>query len=111
MGATYCAMTLTESYPLLFIVAVLNGICWGFFPLLYMVPFHLKGVQPREIAIAVAVVMSLAHIGSVFGPALTGYMQESLGSLQLSMRIVSLSPITLVITAFLLGQRSGNRSR
>ncbi len=111
MGATYCAMTLTESYHLLFIVAVLNGICWGFFPLLYMVPFHLKGVQPREIAIAVAVVMSLAHIGSVFGPALTGYMQESLGSLQLSMRIVSLSPITLVITAFLLGQRSGNRSR
>ena len=67
--------------------------------------------NPREIAIAVAVVMSLAHSGSVFGPTLTGYMQESLGNLQLSMRIVSLSPITLVIAAFLLGQGGGNRSR
>ena len=111
IAGTYCGMTLTDSYPLLIGFAVLNGIGWGFFPILFMVPFHLKGIRPREIAIAVAVVMSLAHSGSVFGPTLTGYMQESLGNLQLSMRIVSLSPITLVIAALLLGQGSGNRSR
>ena len=105
MAGTYCAMTVTDSYPLLIIVAILNGIGWGFFPILYMVPFHLKGVQPREIAIAVAVVMSMAHLGSSVGPALTGYMQESLGSLQVSLRMISLAPLTLVIAAVLLGKK------
>jgi MFS family permease len=105
MASTYCAMTITGSYPLLIIFAVLNGIGWGFFPILYMVPFHLKGVQPREIAIAVAVVMSMAHLGSSVGPTLVGYMQEYLGSLQLSMRIVSLAPLTLVIASVLLGKK------
>ena len=104
MASTYCAMTITGSYSLLILFAVLNGIGWGFFPILYMVPFHLKGVQPREIAIAVAVVMSMAHLGSSVGPTLVGYMQEYLGSLQLSMRIVSLAPLTLVIEAVLLGK-------
>ena len=104
MASTYCAMTITGSYSLLILFAVLNGIGWGFFPILYMVPFHLKGVQPREIAIAVAVVMSMAHLGSSVGPTLVGYMQEYLGSLQLSMRIVSLAPLTLVIAAVLLGK-------
>ncbi len=108
---TYCCMTLTASYPFLVGLAVVNGIGWGFFPILYMVPFHLKDVRPREIAIAVAVVMSLAHLGSAVGPMLTGYMQESLGSLQLSMRIISFSPITLVIAAVLIGQGSRIRSK
>ena len=67
--------------------------------------------NPREIAIAVAVVMSLAHLGSAVGPMLTGYMQESLGSLQLSMRIISFSPITLVIAAVLIGQGTAMRSK
>ena len=109
--STYCGMTLTASYPFLVGLAVVNGIGWGFFPILYMVPFHLKNVRPREIAIAVAVVMSLAHLGSAVGPMLTGYMQESLGSLQLSMRIISFSPITLVIAAALIGQGSTKRSK
>ena len=109
--STYCGMTLTASYPFLVGLAVVNGIGWGFFPILYMVPFHLKNVRPREIAIAVAVVMSLAHLGSAVGPMLTGYMQESLGSLQLSMRIISFSPITLIIAAALIGQGSTKRSK
>ena len=105
IASTYCAMTITGLYPLLIIFAVLNGIGWGFFPILYMVPFHLRGVQPREIAIAVAVVMSIANLGSSVGPALAGYMQESLGSLQISLRIISLAPLTLVIAAVLLGKK------
>ncbi len=104
ISVTYCAMTFTDSYVWLVGLAILNGIGWGFFPILYMVPFHLKNVRPREIAIAVAVVMSLAHLGSAVGPMLTGYMQEYFESLQLSVRIIAFCPITLVIAAFLLGQ-------
>ena len=95
-------MTLVDNYTFLIGLAILNGMGWGFFPILYMVPFYLKGVQPRGIAIAGAVVMSLDHLGSVFGPMVTGYMQETIGSLQISMRIISLAPITLVLSAFLL---------
>ena len=102
IGGTYFGMTLVDNYTFLIGLAILNGMGWGFFPILYMVPFYLKGVQPREIAIAGAVVMSLGHLGSVFGPTVTGYMQETIGSLQISMRIISLAPITLVLSAFLL---------
>ncbi len=49
--------------------------------------------------------MSIAALGSSIGPALTGFMQESMGSLQLSLRIISLSPLTLVIAAILLGKK------
>ena len=102
IAASFAGMTLTESYPVLLGLAVANGLAWGFFPILYMVPFHLEGIRPREIAVAVAVVMSMASLGSSVGPTLTGYLQETQGSLQVALRIISLSPLTLVVAAGLL---------
>ena len=99
---TYGAMTLVDSYNWLILLALANGLAWGFFPLLYMVPFHISGIKPREIAISVATVMTMASIGSAIGPTLTGYLQESLGSLETSLRYISIAPMTLLIAGILL---------
>ncbi|MEC8890985.1 MAG: hypothetical protein VX426_04550, partial [Chloroflexota bacterium] len=74
-----------------------------------MVPFHLEGIRPREIAVAVAVVMSMASLGSSIGPTLTGYLQETQGSLQVALRIISLSPLTLVVAGALLHLEKQNK--
>ena len=99
---TYGAMTLVDSYHWLILLALANGLAWGFFPLLYMVPFHIRGIKPREIAVSVATVMTMASIGSAIGPTLTGYLQESLGSLETSLRYISIAPMTLLIAGILL---------
>ena len=99
---TYGAMTLVDSYNWLILLALGNGLAWGFFPLLYMVPFHISGIKPREIAVSVATVMTMASIGSAIGPTLTGYLQESLGSLETSLRYISIAPMTLLVAGILL---------
>ena len=99
---TYGTMTLVDSYNWLILLALANGLAWGFFPLLYMVPFHISGIKPREIAVSVATVMTMASIGSAIGPTLTGYLQESLGSLETSLRYISIAPMTLLIAGILL---------
>ena len=99
---TYGAMTLVDSYNWLILLALANGLAWGFFPLLYMVPFHISGIKPREIAVSVATVMTMASIGSAIGPTLTGYLQESLGSLETSLRYISIAPMTLLVAGILL---------
>ncbi len=99
---TFAAMTMVESYNWLILISFTNGLAWGFFPLLYMVPFHISGIKPREIAVSVATVMTMASIGGSIGPTLTGYLQESLGSLEISLRYVSIAPMTLLVAGILL---------
>ena len=52
MAATYAAMTLVGNVPVLMALTILNGIAWGFWPLLFTVPFHLPNIRPREVAVA-----------------------------------------------------------
>ena len=102
ISMSFLSMTLIDSYHLLIGIAIINGIAWGFFPLLFMVPFHIKNIRPREIAVSSATVMTMAAVGSSIGPTLTGFLQESLGSLEISLRFMAFSPLTLFIAGFLL---------
>ncbi len=106
IAVSFYGMTLTDSYVSLLCLATVNGLAWGFFPVLYMVPFHLKDIRPRETAIAVAVIMSMASLGASAGPTLTGYLQETMGSLPAALRLVALSPLTIVVSGFLLPSNS-----
>jgi len=99
---TFMAMTLTDNYNWLMLIAFTNGLAWGFFPLLYMVPFHIKGIKPREITVAIATVMTMASVGSSIGPTLTGYLQESFGNLETPLRYIAISPMTLLVAGILL---------
>ena len=102
ISMSFLSMTLVDTYFILIGIAIINGIAWGFFPLLFMVPFHIKNIRPREIAVSSATVMTMAAVGSSLGPTLTGLLQESLGSLEISLRFMAFSPLTLFIAGFLL---------
>jgi MFS family permease len=102
MVLSYIGMTNTSSLPLLFFFNFLNGISWGFFPILYSVPFVLKNIRTREVAIAVSFITFALSFGSIFGSILTGYIQEVTGDLQQALLVISFTGITLTIAGSLL---------
>ena len=95
MAASFTAMTLTGSIPILIVLTFLNGIAWGFWPILYSVPFHLPGIRPRELAMGIAFIMMMSSIGTTLGPLLTGLLQEATGDLRLSLLLVSIGPLSV----------------
>ena len=95
MAASFAGMTLSGSIPLLMVLTFINGIAWGFWPILYSVPFHLPGIRPRELAMGIAFIMMMSSIGTTLGPLLTGILQEATGDLRLSLLLVSIGPLSV----------------
>ena len=106
MAYTFAAMPLTGSVPLLLLFNFLNGVAWGFWPILYTVPFHLQGIRPREVAVAVGFIAMMVSLGSTLGPLITGLLQEHFGDLRLALLCVSVAPMTLTTAGILLKQGS-----
>ena len=102
MACTYAGMTLTSSLPLLISLSILNGLAWGFWPILHSVPFQLPGIRTREVAVSLALITMMIAGGTAFGPLATGFLQEATGSLNTALIIVSIAPISLTISGTLL---------
>lgn len=95
MVLSYIAMTQTSSLPVLLVLSFLNGLSWGFWPILYTVPFQLPGIHPRDIGIALAFIMMMISVGTVLGPLAAGLLQESVVSLKTSLLILSCFSLSL----------------
>ena len=97
MMASFAGMVLSGSLPIIFLTAIINGIAWTFFPILITVPFNLRGIQPRQLAVAFTFTMMLISLGQALGPLLVGYIVELTDNLKLAMLILSFTPATLTI--------------
>ena len=97
MVGSFLGMILLNSVPVIFVMAVINGFAWTFFPILITVPFNLRGIQPRQLAVAFSFVMMLISVGQALGPLLIGFLEEATGDLRLAMFIASFTPLSLVI--------------
>ena len=95
MPITYLGMIMTGSIPILIGLALLNGVAWGFWPILFTVPFHLPGIRPRQVAVAVSVTMMMSSIGTALGPLTAGLLQQILGDLQQTLFIISFTGLSL----------------
>ena len=84
------------------IISFVNGIAWAFFPILFTVPFLLRGIRPRELGVALAFTIMMLSIGQSLGPLITGYLQEATGSLKLSLFILSFTSLSLCFAGLLL---------
>ena len=102
MAATYAAMTMTGNIPLLMVLTILNGIAWGFWPLLFTIPFHLPKIQPRQVAVAISFTMMMTSGGGALGPLTAGFLQEALGDLQQTLMVISFTSLLLTAAGFLL---------
>jgi ACS family hexuronate transporter-like MFS transporter len=95
MAITFAGMTLTGSLPTLLALTLVNGIAWGFWPVLYSVPFNLPGIRPREIAVSLAFIQMNSSAGIALGPLVVGILQELTGDLRLSLIVVSFASLSL----------------
>ena len=109
MAGTYVGMALTGSIPILVGLSLVNGIAWGFWPILYTVPFHLPGIRPRQVAVALAFTMMMTSGGFALGPLVAGFLQESLGDLRLALFIVSFAGLSLTAAGVILRHTSPNQ--
>lgn len=97
MIGTNLGMVLTGAVPALFVLSLLNGVAWAFFPILVTVPFHLPGIRPRELAVAFAFTMMMTSVGTSLGPLLTGFLQEAFDSLKLALFVISFASVSLIL--------------
>ena len=102
MAATFMAMTLTGSIPILLVLTFVNGIAWGFWPVLYSVPFHLPGIRPREVAVGLAFIQMSSSAGITLGPLATGLLQQATDDLGLSLAIVSFASLSLCVAGLVM---------
>ncbi len=106
MAGTYLAMIQIESVPALLVISAVNGVGWGFWPILASVPFYLPGAPPRVVAIGATLIMTMAAFGTFLGPSLTGVLQELTGDLRLALVPVCFAPLTLTLSGTLLRIRT-----
>ena len=102
LAGTNLGLALTGSIPLLVALSLVNGIAWGFWPILYTIPFHLPGIRPRQVAVGLAFTTMMTSGGIALGPLVTGFLQEILGGLRPALIIVSFSGLSLSAAGFLL---------
>ena len=74
MVITYVGMTPTSSMPFLMACSFANGVAWGFFPILSTVPFRLRGIRLREIAVAIVLLTVMTSLGFLLGPLAAGFL-------------------------------------
>jgi cyanate permease len=106
LTASYLGIIFTGSLPLLFLLAIVNGLSFGFFPLMLASLYDLPGIKPREVAVAVALVYTLMWAGATAGPLVTGFVQEATGNLQLALFITSVGPLALTVAGLTLMKTS-----
>ena len=106
MAVTYFVMIRLDSVPALFLVSAVNGIGWGFWPILSSVPFYIPGIRPREVAIGTSLVMTMSSLGTFTGPTVTGILQDRTGDLHLALTIACFAPLSLVFAGTLLRIRT-----
>jgi ACS family glucarate transporter-like MFS transporter len=97
MVVSFLGMILSGSVVMIYTMAIINGVAWTFFPILITVPFNLRGIQPRQLAVAFSFTMMLISTGQALGPLFIGFLEEATGDLKLAMFIASFSPLSLVI--------------
>ncbi|PKB79650.1 MAG: hypothetical protein BZY88_12285 [SAR202 cluster bacterium Io17-Chloro-G9] len=105
MAATYVGMALTGSIPLLMVLSLVNGIAWGFWPILYTVPFHLPAIRPRQVAVGLAFTTMMTSAGIALGPLITGFLQDGVGGLRPALIIVSFTGLSLTAAGAILPRR------
>ena len=65
-------------------LGVINGIAWTLFPVLITIPFELKNIRPREIAVIMGLLTTAMWVGGAMGPIMAGFIQESSRGLEAS---------------------------
>ena len=103
MVGSFLGMIVSGSVVMIYSMSIINGVAWTFFPILITVPFNLRGIQPRQLAVAFSFTMMLITAGQALGPLFIGFLEGATGDLKQAMLIASFTPLSLVIAGTTLG--------
>ena len=107
IGGVYVVLTTipllySGSFPVLVAISILHGMCFSFYPIVMTIPFQLKGIRAREIAVAMGFLTSALTLGGVSGPVLAGFIHEVSGDQRLALTLVGFSGLALTLGALFL---------
>ena len=100
MPCSYLILIATDSLSLLLFGAVLNGLFWGFFPIILTVTFHLPNIRAREVPVGHACLFTLCTLGMALGPLIAGFLQDAIDNLALVFVIMSIPSLSIVVSGF-----------
>ena len=109
ISVTTIALLYSGSFPVLVVISLLHGLSFTFFPVIFTIPFQLKGIRTREIAVAMGFLRSALMIGAMGGPIVAGVLHELTDDRRLALTIVGLAGLTLSISAFFLSSEWDRR--
>ena len=94
-----------SSYGPIMAVGVVNGMAWTLFPVVITIPFELRNIRPREIAVTMGFLTMAMWVGGALGPVVVGYIQKSTDDLGLALTVASLCSLVMTGAALLLPRR------
>ena len=92
LAGSYITMLFTGSLLYLFLLGLVNGLAFGFFPLMMASFYNLRGIQPRDLAIVVALVYTIMWGGAAIGPVLAGFLAGEEENLKLGLFVLCMGP-------------------
>ncbi len=92
LAGSYITMLFTGSLLYLFLLGLVNGLAFGFFPLMMASFYNLRGIQPRDLAIVVALVYTIMWGGAAIGPVLAGFLAGEEENLKLGLFALCMGP-------------------
>ena len=97
MTVSLVGLVLTTNIWLLVALALIGGGGFAFVPIAVTIPFEIPGIQPREVAVASTMIMTLMMVGGVIGPVIAGAISDATGSMYMALFVCALTPLTLVV--------------
>lgn len=101
----HLGLVFTSSVPVVLALFVLVGASISFFPIMTTMVFNLPGIRPREVAVGVSFIYTLASLGSAIGPLLVGFLQEATGDLRKALFVTVFFPLLLLASSTYLRNR------
>lgn len=93
------AMLVSDNTVVLAAGCVLQGIGWGFSPLLSSMPYELPDIQPRELVVATSLLRSASSGGALLGPLTTGALIQWSGDPGLALGVVGALALLTAVAA------------
>ena len=98
LAGSYISMLFTGSLLYLFLLALINGFAFGFFPLMMASFYNLRGIQPRDLAVVVALVYTIMWGGAAIGPVLTGFIAGNDENLRQGILVLCFGPLGISLS-------------
>ena len=102
ISVTTVALLYSGSFPVLVIISLFHGLSFTFFPVIMTIPFQLRGIRTREIAVAMGFLRSALMVGAILGPVVAGTLHQLSDDRRLALTIVGMAGMSLTIGAMFL---------